>query len=55
MNRHFDRYFELFPLILIILILVSREYRDQSRSFERTVRDTSFSSLEVQVPRLILR
>jgi hypothetical protein len=55
MKQQFDRYFELFPLIAIILILVAREHREQRPVFEPTVVDYSMPSLEVQAPRLIFR
>ncbi len=53
MKRHFERYFELFPMLVIILILVANEHRHsnaQTIGFEPNV-----FSVGVQAPRLIFR
>ncbi len=59
MKQFFDRYFELFPLIAIIVILVGREYRQQHVTrpvaFERPVIEYAFPPMEVQMPRVIVR
>ena len=59
MRRHLERYFELFPLIAIILILVAREHCWQSApqlvEYERSGFEFAAPPLEVEMPRLILR
>ena len=59
MKQQFDRYFELLPLIAIILILVAREHCWQSApqlvEYERSGFEFAAPPLEVEMPRLILR
>lgn len=59
MKPHLDRYFELFPLLAIIIILIAGEMR-QNRvpaplAFERPVFDYPVPSIEVQTPRILFR
>lgn len=49
MRQQIDRYFELLPLLVIIVILVSGEFREQ-RQF--TLERATFN---IDSPRLILR
>ncbi len=59
MRRQLERYFELFPLIAIILILVAREHCRQSApqmgEYERSGFEFAAPPVEVEMPRLILR
>lgn len=59
MKQHFDRYFELFPLIVIIVALVANEHRQSPKGSNPShfgpVFDFTIPSVEMQSPRLILR
>ena len=59
MRRQLERYFELFPLIAIILILIAGEHRRQSApqlvESERSGFEFAAPPVEVEMPRLILR
>ena len=59
MRRHLERYFELFPLIAIILILVAREHCWQSApqmvEYVRSGFEIAAPPVEFEMPRLILR
>jgi len=59
MKRHLDRYFELFPLLIVILILVAAEHRRDRAvapvSFNTPGFDYSFPSVDMQIPRVIVR
>ena len=53
MRQQFERYFELLPLLAIILILVANEHRQAaSQRFEF---ELNAPAIDVQMPRLILR
>ena len=59
MKRQLDRYFELFPLLVVILILLAGEHRRERVvapvSFDGQYFDYSLPTVDVQIPRVILR
>ena len=58
MRQQFERYFELLPLLAIILILIANEHRQaapQMVEFEQSGLELNAPAIDVQMPRLILR
>lgn len=58
MKQQFERYFELLPLLAIILILIANEHRQaapQMVESERSGFEVNAPAIDVQMPRLILR
>lgn len=58
MKRQFERYFELFPILAIVFILMAGEnHRSklQSVGIERSAFELSVPTMDVQVPRFIFR
>ena len=58
MRQQLERYFELLPLVAIILILIAGEQRRVARQrveFERSGFELTVPPIDVQMPRLILR
>lgn len=58
MRQQFERYFELLPLLAIILILIANEHRQaapQRFELEHSRFDLNAPPTVVQMPRLILR
>jgi len=58
MKGRIDRYFELLPIMIIVLIVMASEYRHQcieSKSFGLTSVEVQSPKVEFATPRLIFR
>jgi hypothetical protein len=53
MRQQFERYFELLPLLAIILILIANEHRQAAHQMVEF--ELNAPAIDVQMPRLILR